>query len=99
MECKQCNRPFQPEDWAAFMSGSIMGDEHTDTYYLCPVCHLYTVESCWDNFTGVETISVSGPLSKDEGDEAVAVIRKCSWPWDKTCRCPAHLAHFGKSLD
>jgi hypothetical protein len=83
----------------ASISGSIMGDEHTDSYYLCPVCGFYTVAEHWDNFTGVETTSESGPLSKQDGDERVKLIRQCSEPWDKKCRCPAHLAYFGNSLD
>ena len=54
-----------------------MGDEHTDAYFLCPVCGVYTVVSWWDNFTGVESETLSGPTSKEEGDERVALIRQC----------------------
>ena len=99
MQCKQCDRPFQREDWVASISGSIMGDEHTDTYFLCPVCRAYTVATDWDNFTGVETSSVSGPLPKVEGDERIGLIRQCAQPWDKKCRCAAHLAYFRNTLD
>jgi hypothetical protein len=99
MECQQCHRQFERTDWVASISGSILGDEKTDTYYLCPVCGVYTVEAYWDNFTGEESANVSGPLSKPEGDQAVERIQKCPQPWDKTCRCPAHLAYFRNSLD
>ena len=99
MECIQCKRPFSPEKPIASISGSIMGDEHTDAYFLCPVCGVYTVVSWWDNFTGDETMSLSGPLSKQEGDERVELIRQCSEPWDKKCRCEAHLAYFNGTLD
>ncbi len=99
MQCQQCHRPFQREDWVASISGSIMGDENTDTYYLCPVCRVYTVEKFRDDFTGEESASVSGPLSKEKGDESVELIRKCATPWDKKCRCAAHLAYFGSALD
>ncbi len=99
MNCKQCDRPFAREDRVASISGSIMGDEHTDTYFLCPVCRVYTVATDWDDFTGVETVSLSGPIPKTEGDERVQLIRKCSQPWDKKCRCPAHLAYFQNTLD
>lgn len=99
MECKQCNRTFLAKDRVASISGSIMGDEHTDTYWLCPMCQVYTVEGAWDNFTGVETTSASGPLPKSEGDAQVSLIQKCPQPWDKKCRCRAHRAYFHDTLD
>ena len=76
-----------------------MGDEHTDAYFLCSGCGVYTVAQWWDNFTGEETLSLSGPLSKPEGDGRVALIRKCSQPWDKKCRCDAHRTYFNNTLD
>ena len=81
------------------MSGSIMGDEHTDSYFLCTVCGVYTVVTWWDNFTGEETMSCSGPLPKQQGDERVELIQKCLQPWDKKCRCAAHRAYFNNTLD
>ena len=83
----------------ASISGSIMGDEYTDSYFLCPVCRTYTVASWRDNFTGVETMQLSGPRSKAEGDERIQLINRCDRPWDKKCRCEAHLEYFGNSLD
>ena len=44
MDCIQCKRPFLDEDRIASISGSIMGDESTDTYYFCGDCGVYTVE-------------------------------------------------------
>jgi hypothetical protein len=76
-----------------------MGDEHRDSYFLCPRCGLYTVVSWRDNFTGVESVSLSGPESKQEGDERIALIRRCSEPWDKKCRCEAHRRYFNDTLD
>jgi hypothetical protein len=99
MQCKQCNGPLQREDWVASISGSIMGDEHTDSYFLCPACNVYTVATAWDNFTGTETTSLAGPFPKLEGDQRVALIRQCQQPWDKKCRCAAHLAYFNNTLD
>ena len=81
------------------MSGSIMGDEYTDAYFLCSVCGVYTVAQWRDNFTGEETLSLSGPLSKQEGDDRVKLIQKCSQPWDKKCRGDAHRAYFNNALD
>lgn len=76
-----------------------MGDEHTDSYVLCPACAVYTVVSWWDNFTGLETVSISGPLAKGEGDAQVELIGACSRPWDKKCRCATHRAYFRDMLD
>jgi hypothetical protein len=81
------------------MCGSIMGDEYTDSYFLCPVCAVYTVVSWRDNFTGVETVNSHGPLARQEGDSRVKLIRQCVRPWDKKCRCEAHRAYFRDALD
>jgi hypothetical protein len=99
MQCVQCKRPFLNEERIASISGSIMGDEHTDAYFFCPVCGVYTVATWWDDFTGVESESLSGPKSKQEGDERVDLIRQCSEPWDKKCRCEAHRKYFNDTLD
>jgi hypothetical protein len=99
MQCLQCQRPLQNAERVASISGSIMGDEHTDSYYLCPVCGVYTVAQWWDNFTGEETMNRSGPLLKPEGDERVKLIQRCGQPWDKKCRCEAHRAYFHDTLD
>jgi hypothetical protein len=99
MRCKKCGHPFAAQDRIASISGSIMGDEHTESYFLCPACDVYTVISWWDNFTGVETVSSSGPLEREKGDTQVGLIEKCRRPWDKHCRCASHTAYFGGSLD
>jgi hypothetical protein len=102
MTCKQCGRKLDGENTNArvvSMSGSIMGDECTDTYYLCPDCDVYTVEQYWDYFSGGESASEQGPVARADGDDAVASIRQCAEPWNKKCRCPSHRAHFGGSLD
>lgn len=99
MQCVKCHRTFEAADRLGSMSGSIMGDESTDSYFFCPVCQVYTVGSWRDNFTGEETESVSGPLAKPAGDERVALIRQCDRPWDKKCRCAAHMSYFNGALD
>lgn len=99
MNCLQCHRIFQPADRMAAISGSIMGDEHTDAYFLCPVCGVYTVASWHDNFTGTETVRLLGPETKPEGDTRVALIGRCPRPWDKKCRCEAHRRYFNDALD
>ncbi len=99
LQCKQCKRPFGAEDRKGSISGSIMGDEHTDSYFLCPACDVYTVVSWWDDFTGVETVNSSGPLPRQDGDERVALINTCEEPWNKKCRCRAHVDYFRGTLD
>ena len=99
MQCKQCDRPLVKEDRVASMSGSIIGDECTDSYFLCPVCGVYTVAQWWDNFTGEEAMTLAGPLSRQVGDERIALIAQCARPWDKKCRCDAHRAYFNDQLD
>jgi hypothetical protein len=97
--CQRCGRPFIGEERVASISGSIMGDEYTDSYFLCPNCQVYTVVSWRDNFTGLETVDSSGPLEKQAGDERVELISKCTRPWDKKCRCEWHRAYFRGALD
>jgi len=99
MECINCKRRFLEEDRMVSISGSIMGDEHTDTFYYCPDCQVYTIKSYWDNFTGTESETVRGPLTKTDGDQRISVIRECDRPWDKKCRCKAHRAYFNDTLD
>jgi hypothetical protein len=99
MNCIQCTREFLNEELIASISGSIMGDEYTDSYYLCPVCRVYTVAMWRDNFTGIETMNLSGPIPEQKGNERVALIKKCSESWDKHCRCEAHREYFNDALD
>lgn len=100
--CSQCGRVLEDKGgkaWVASMSGSIMGDEYIETYFFCEACGVYTVEVYHDHFLGEDTVHLRGPLSKAEGDAAVALIGQCSEPWNKKCRCEAHCAYFGSGLD
>jgi hypothetical protein len=81
------------------MSGGIMGDEYIESYFLCRECGVYTLEIYHDRFLGEEDVTVRGPMPKAEGDAQVALIGKCSEPWNKKCRCRAHRSYFGASLD
>ncbi|MFO7696681.1 MAG: hypothetical protein R6X16_05945 [Anaerolineae bacterium] len=76
-----------------------MGDECTESWYYCTRCQAYTVEVYWDTFLGDDTVSLRGPVSRVQGDEQVALIRRCPTPWLKSCRCDAHRAYFGDALD
>lgn len=90
IKCQQCHRPFQRDAWA----GTILGESHGDTWFLCPICNLYTVVTTWDTVTAKDNRSVSGPISKAEGDQRLALIRQCLEPTNKQCYCDAHLAYF-----
>lgn len=83
----------------ASMSGSIMGDEHTETLYYCQSCRCYTIEYYVDSFIGTESAWTEGPITKERGDQLAAVMGRCSRPWDKKCRCPAHREYFRDGLD
>lgn len=101
-QCAQCGKELSGkvgEDRVASISGGIMGDEYIESYYYCKSCGVYTVEVYHDRFLGEEDVSVQGPLSKADGDAKVELIRQCSEPWNKKCRCPAHRAYWGDSLD
>ncbi len=101
IRCSECGTELdrQDENRVASISGSIMGDEYTDTYYFCSRCEVYTVEVYHDRFLGEDEVSIRGPLSKSEGDAKVKLIRQCQEPWDKKCRCEAHQSYFQGSLD
>ena len=100
IRCSQCGRELGQEGMTgpvASISGSILGDECIESYYFCGQCAVYTVEIYWDIFSGEESVSVNGPISKAEGDAAVELIGQCSSPWNKKCRCNAHLSYFKDS--
>ena len=102
VHCLSCGKDLSAEDScnrAASISGSIMGDECTDTYYFCKDCGLYTVEVYRDSFLNDGGVSTRGPLSKEEGDAQVRLIGRCHEPWDKKCRCEAHVTYFQGWLD
>jgi hypothetical protein len=99
VRCSACGQTFAPGERVASISGSISGDECTESWYYCTPCQVYTVEVYWDVFLGEESGNVGGPIARAAGDEKVALIRRCRTPWRKTCRCTAHRAYFGNGLD
>ena len=102
MKCSKCEKEFdrqRGEGAVASISGGIMGDEYIESFYFCSVCQVYTVEIYHDRFLGEEEISIRGPVPKSEGESQIKLIKQCSRPWDKKCRCEAHRSYFGPSLD
>lgn len=101
-QCSQCKKDLSQQEKnspVASISGSIMGDEYTESFYFCEDCQVYTVEICHDRFLGEEDISFRGPVAKADGDDEVKLIKQCATPWNKKCRCPAHISYFGEWLD
>lgn len=102
IDCAKCGKALgEGEEMSptASISGSVMGDEYTKSWYFCPVCRVYTLEDHRDRFVNEDTVRVSQPIDKATGDAKVAIIRRCPKPWSKRCRCPAHLEYFGGCLD
>lgn len=99
VNCLQCQGELGADSREESISGSIMGDEYIETYYFCQACGVYTVEIYHDRFLGEDDVFFRGPLSREEGRDKTDLIRQCSEPWNKKCRCPAHREYFGGSLD
>ncbi len=102
IRCSQCGRELEGDvkvSPLASISGSVMGDEYTESFFFCPSCEVYTVEIIHDRFAGDQSVSFRGPVAKSEGDVQIEAIKQCSEPWNKTCRCQGHRQYFGDSLD
>ncbi len=100
--CASCRHPLDnsEESLRAVMRGSIMGDEYCECYYRCPECRGYTLTVSRDRFCGEEVVVTEGKLLDEaEADRRIAVISRCPEPWNKRCRCEAHLEYFGTVLD
>jgi hypothetical protein len=99
VRCSRCGREFERDEQVASISGTIMGDECTDSYYWCAACDVYTVRLHRDVFVGPETARSSEPIPKEEGDRRLKLIQSCEEPWNGRCRCPGHRGYFGDWLD
>ncbi len=102
IQCPQCGRNLDGEareGRVVSISGSVMGDETTESYYFCSHCHVYMIEVYRERFLGEDEVSIRGPVAKSEGDGMVELIRKCSEPWNKKCRCDVHRSYFKGWLD
>ncbi len=97
MNCTKCGKELGKP--VISMSGSISGDETTDCFHFCDDCGVYTIATHWDFFDGEEKSEFSGPVVKEKGDADVALIMQCNTPWDKKCRCEAHMKYFDGNLD
>lgn len=99
MQCVRCRKEFEEKDRAASISGRIMGDDCTDSYYWCSVCGVYTLRMLREIFAGPDTESAGSLIEKEEGERRLEIIRRCAEPWNERCRCEAHREYFGRWLD
>ena len=99
VSCARCRSHLGHDAEVAAISGSVMGDEITDTYFLCPHCQVFTVELLREAFCGPESVTITGPIERVVGEARVALIDGCASPWDKHCRCESHKAYFAGHLD
>ena len=88
VDCKKC-RATLPKPVAG-ISTCPRGDEEIYSWFLCPLCDLWTVERYLDVFMGDDFVTTEGPYVRGVGDAAVAKIRKCQTPHDKMCDCDVH---------
>jgi hypothetical protein len=99
VRCSRCGRLFDMEERVACISGKVMGDEYTDCYYWCAACAVYTIRLYQDPFCGEDTWRDSAPLSKEEGDQKLELIRGCAEPNNERCKCAVHREYFWGGLD
>lgn len=102
IKCSQCSWEIDLENTErllASISGEIMGDEYIESFFLCTHCGFYTIEVIHDRFLGEEDIYFRGPIPTAEAESKIELIRQCSKPWDKKCRCSAHRSYFKGWLD
>jgi hypothetical protein len=99
MKCSKCGREFdqygKDGERVPTIYGDAQGYECSDSYYFCRRCEVYTVKTVHESFpSGDLDTTTRGPVSKEQGDAKVALIRRCPTPTDKWCHCEAHRAIF-----
>lgn len=83
LRCARCGSapgPAGPGQRVASVSGSILGDECTETWYYGSGCNACTVEIYRDVLLGENSVSINGPVAREEGDSQIALIRQCATP-------------------
>lgn len=92
MSCQRCGQPVS--NARAAIAIFVAGDEYIYSYFWCERCELYSVEGYHDRFMGDSEAFFLPPISREEGDRAVALIRACPDPRDKLCDCASHRALY-----
>jgi hypothetical protein len=89
--CKQCNAIIPNENRAAGIAISRGNDASIYSYWRCDACSFYTILSFDDSFLGDDGgVSFLGAVSKEVGEEIVALIKQCPDRIDKCCDCESH---------
>jgi len=100
--CSNCGKELDDKDGKniiASISGSLMGDETIEFYFLCPACDRYTLKIVHDRFCGETTSRTEGSYIRAEIEDRIALINQCNESWNKKCRCDAHKKYFDGWLD
>jgi predicted RNA-binding Zn-ribbon protein involved in translation (DUF1610 family) len=92
VDCASCGRALRRAE--AALAVFVLGDEYTYSYFACPTCGQWTVEVYQDSFTGDDSRWTLGPFPRALGERAVALVRACPRPHDKTCGCASHRALY-----
>lgn len=96
LRCSRCGSdlgPDGPGQRIASISGSILGDECTETWYHCSGCNAYTVEIYWDVFLGEDSVSIRGPIAREDGNGQIALIHSAPPPGSRPVAAP-HIARI-----
>jgi hypothetical protein len=89
--CKQCNAVIPREHRVASIAISRGNDESIYSYWRCDACSFYTVRSFDDSFLGDDGgVFFLGAVSKEVGEEIVALIKQCPDRMDQYCDCASH---------
>jgi len=95
VNCLGCQIEMRTEDSrASWISIAVMGDEYIYSYWNCPACRQWTVESYHDRFMGDDEIQLMGPFPPEVGERCVALIEVCPDPGEKNCDCKSHQALY-----
>jgi hypothetical protein len=99
MDCFNCNHYIgEMGQQDASISILVLGDEYIYSYFRCPACEMYAAEQYHDRFMGDSEIALMKPIPKEEGEEIVALIKRCPRPSDKFCECESHKALYSGRL-
>ena len=95
MNCLGCDRIFdKAEERKAGIAIFVMGDEYIYSYWQCPSCDQWTIESYHDRFVGEDSIHLMGPFPPEVGKRCVELIAACPDPFDKNCDCSSHVVLY-----
>jgi predicted RNA-binding Zn-ribbon protein involved in translation (DUF1610 family) len=99
LDCSHCGQELSAADRAASMSARIMGDEYTETVFVCPACGEHTLTVDRDVFCGEERRGGGQRLTRERAAGILKLMRGCGTPWDGRCHCKSHMEYFDGRID